>query len=149
MKGVIALEGGLAGALALTLLHEVFRKIDPKAPRMDLLGMNAISKTLRKAGISPPPRTKLFYITMAGDIISNALYYSMAIRGRKKMDIVRGLLLGSGAGLGALLLPKPLQLNKAYTNRTTKTKVLTIALYIIGGVVAASVASYLEKGKAL
>ena len=44
MKAIYALEGGVAGAAALTLLHETIKKTVPNAPRMDLLAMNALSK---------------------------------------------------------------------------------------------------------
>jgi hypothetical protein len=84
---------------------------------------------------------------MIGDLISNSLYYSLAGLGNKKGVIQRGILLGLGAGLGAVLLPKPLQLNEAPTNRTTKTKAMTIGLYLIGGLVAATIIRHMEKNK--
>ena len=50
MKTIAALGGGLAGAAAVTLLHETVRRIVPEAPRMDLLGKQALSKGLNAAG---------------------------------------------------------------------------------------------------
>lgn len=144
MKGSSALLGGLAGACALTLVHETLRKVEPDAPRMDLLGENALSKLLQKMGTIPPAGDKLFGITMAGDVVSNAVYYSLAGTGPKRNVWLRGTLLGLGAGLGAVLLPKPLHLNPDYSNRTTKTKALTIALYLFGGLVAAAVIKKLD-----
>jgi hypothetical protein len=147
MKKLSAIEGGATGALALTLIHETVRKLDPKAPRMDLLGMNAISKLLKSVGQDSPEKHKLFVWAMIGDLISNSLYYSLAGLGSKKNVFQRGILLGLGAGLGAVLLPKPLQLDEAPTNRTTKTKAITIGLYLIGGLVAAAIIKHLEKEK--
>lgn len=147
MKKLSAIEGGATGALALTLIHETVKKLDPKAPRMDLLGMNAITKLFKSFGQDPPEKNKLFVMAMIGDLISNSLYYSLAGLGRKKGVFQRGILLGLGAGLGAVLLPKPLQLNEAPTNRTTKTKAITIGLYLIGGLVAAAIIKHLEKEK--
>ncbi len=49
-----ALGGGLAGALALTAIHETVRRVSPDAPRMDVLGMRAIAKSLRAAGEDVP-----------------------------------------------------------------------------------------------
>jgi len=144
MKKTSAIEGGATGALALTLIHETVKRLDPKAPRMDLLGMNAISKLLKSLGQDPPEKHKLFVLAMIGDLISNSLYYSLAGLGSKKSVFQRGILLGLGAGLGAVLLPKPLQLNEAPTNRTTKTKAMTIGLYLIGGLVAAAIIKYME-----
>jgi len=137
--------GGLAGAVALTVLHETIKKIDPKAPRMDLLGMNALSKIIRGFGNTPPPSGRLYIYTMLGDIASNALYYSLAGMGNKKSLLERGAALGIAAGLGAIFLPKPLHLNESYSNRTSKTQVMTVAYYLIGSLVAAALMKQLKK----
>jgi hypothetical protein len=62
MKPITAISGGVAGAVALTLIHESVKRLVPQAPRMDLLGMNAISKGLNKAGIKKPSDGKLYKI---------------------------------------------------------------------------------------
>jgi hypothetical protein len=46
MKLSSAIGGGIAGAITLTLIHETVRRPITDAPRMDLLGMEAIAKTL-------------------------------------------------------------------------------------------------------
>ena len=138
MQLIKALEGGLAGAVTLTLVHEAVKRMSPDAPRMDLLGMNALSKLLRKAQADVPPKDTLYGLTLAGDVVSNALYYSLLGIGGKRKSLLKGALLGLSAGLGAVLLPKPLGLNEDYSNRTTQTKVMTVALYLIGGLVSAA-----------
>lgn len=138
MSIVKALEGGLAGAVTLTLVHQAIKQISPDAPRMDLLGMNAISKLLHKTDTEEPPKDTLYGVTMAGDIISNTLYYSLTAMGGKRKSLLKGALLGLGAGLGAVLLPKPLGLNESYSNRTRQTQIMTVALYLIGGLVSAA-----------
>ena len=144
MKSILSLAGGFAGACALTALHEILRKKDADAPRMDLLGMNALAVLIRKAGGEPPEGNKLFGITMAGDVASNAFYYSIAGKGDPDKVWSRGLLLGLAAGAGAVLLPKPLGLNEQPSNRTVKTKLMTVALYTTGGLVAAAAISLLQ-----
>lgn len=144
MKKSAAL-GGLAGAAALTVIHELIKREDPKAPRMDLLGMTALSKIIRGVGKNPPSPGKLYLYTMAGDLVSNALYYSLAGAGNQKRILQRGIALGIAAGLGALFLPKPLHLNEAYSNRTPRTQAMTIAYYLIGSLVAAALIKRLQK----
>ena len=144
MKYTSAIGGGIIGAVALTLIHETGRRINPKAPRMDLLGMDAITKSLRSFGVNVPKQKKLFELTMAGDILSNSLYYSLAGVGGEKQLILRGTLLGLAAGIGAVYLPEPLGLNEAPTGRTTQTKLMTVALYTTGGFIAAAAAKYFE-----
>jgi hypothetical protein len=139
--------GGLAGAATLTLIHETVKRFDPKAPRMDLLGMMALSKIIRGLGGRTPEQKKLYAYTLAGDLLSNALYYSLVGMGRRKSILERGAALGLAAGLGALLLPKPLHLNEAYSNRSPRTQAMTVAYYLIGSLVAAALIKRLRKGK--
>jgi hypothetical protein len=144
MKLLQALASGLAGACALTLLHESVRRVSPDAPRMDVLGMRAIAKSLRKADQQPPTGDRLFYASIAGDLVSNTLYYSFTGTGSGVWG--RGAMLGLVAGIGAVALPGPLGLGEAPSNRTTRTQVMTVALYLAGGLAAAG-ASRLLAGK--
>jgi hypothetical protein len=147
MNATTALAGGLAGAAAITLIHESMKRIVPEAPRMDRLGMQAISKSLKKAGKKVPNEDALFTITMAGDLISNALYYSAAGIGREKNIWWRSSALGLAAGLGAVLLPEPLGLNNKYSNRTVATQLMTVGLYVTGALVTTAVIKLLNKKK--
>jgi hypothetical protein len=144
MKILSAIGGGLAGALALTVLHEISRRIDKDAPRMDLLGMDALAKGLQKTGQPVPEEDKLFNLTLAADLVSNTLYYGLAAAGNKKYMIPKGSLLGLAAGAGAILLPKSIGLNPKHSNKTLKTQLLTTAFYITGGLIASAVAKTLE-----
>ena len=139
--------GGLAGACTLTLLNESVKKLDKDAPRMDLLGMNAVARLMKGNNILAQTAGKLFPVALAGDLVSNSLYYSMADSGDKDKTLIRGGLLGLAAGLGAVVLPKTLGLNEEATTRTLKTKVLTVTWYVIGGLVAAGAINLLEKKK--
>lgn len=147
MKATTVLAGGLAGAATVTLLHESIRKVVPEAPKMDRLGMQAIKKGLKKAGKKVPNEDELFTVAMAGDLISNALYYSAAGIGNEKNIWLRSSLLGLAAGLGAVLLPEPLGLNKEYSNKTTATQLMTVGLYVTGALVTTAVIKLLNKKK--
>lgn len=135
---------GLSGAAALTLTHEIVRQLVPSAPRMDRLGMDALSGGLRALGVSPPRGKRLRGITMAGDIASNALFYALA-RGKGHQSWLRGAGLGLAAGLGAVVLPGLLGLPRRHASRTLQTKAMTVALYAAGGLVAAAMASFLDR----
>ena len=140
--------GGLAGACALTLLNQSAKKLDKDAPRMDLLGMNAAARLMKGNDIITQTAGKLFPMALAGDLVANSLYFGMADTGDKNKTLLRGTLLGLGAGIGAVALPKTLGLNDEATTRTLKTKVLTVAWYVIGGLVAAAAINLLQKHKA-
>lgn len=147
MKATTILAGGLAGAATVTLLHESIRRVVPEAPRMDRLGMQAISKGLKKAGRKVPKAGALFTVAMAGDLITNALYYSAAGIGSEKNIWVRSSLLGLAAGVGAVLLPEPLGLSKKHSNKTVATQVMTVGLYVTGALVTTAVIKLLTKKK--
>lgn len=144
MKLISSIGGGLAGACALTLLHEIVKRLDSEAPRMDLMGMQAVKKGIKKADQPIPDDQHLYQIAMVGDIISNTIYYSLGVAGKRKYIWPKGALAGAAAGLGAIFLPKSLGLNPAYSSRTLKTKAFTTGLYLIGGLVASAVAKKLE-----
>ena len=134
---VKAIAGGLAGAVVLTVVHETLRRFVPDAPRMDVLGMRSISKLMEKADQEPPKdKEELHNWALAGDVLSNSLYYSLA--GTGKSALWRGVALGAAAGAGALLLPGPLGLGEEPSNKTTKTQVMTVSYYLLGGLIAAA-----------
>ncbi|UOQ97984.1 hypothetical protein MUN81_00450 [Hymenobacter sp. 5317J-9] len=144
MKLLPSLAAGFAGALALTALHETVRRLRPEdAPRMDVLGMRGLRKLLRKADAPQPDRDTLFDLTMAGDILSNGLYYTLV--GSGKHALRRGLMLGAAAGIGGVVLPGPLGLGEGPSNRTPQTQAMTVAWYTVGGLVAGAVAQALRK----
>ena len=147
MKLISSIGGGLAGACALTLLHELVKRIDSEAPRMDLMGMQAVKKGIRKAEQPMPDDKSVYRIAMVGDLITNTIYYSLGVAGKRKYIWPKGALTGITAGLGAVFLPKSLGLNPAYSSRTLKTKAFTTGLYLIGGLVASAVAKRIENKK--
>lgn len=135
-----SMVGGLAGACVLTLVHETVRRTIPNAPRMDILGMQAIAKGLRMTGHTPPKsEEKLHTWAMVGDVVSNSLYYSFAGTGSSALKV--GAVLGAAAGAGAVLLPGPLGLSEEPSNRTPETQAMTVGLYLLGGLVAGVVGS--------
>lgn len=143
MKKLFAITGGLAGACTVTLLHQMLKYTVPRiAPRMDLMGMEAMRKTRAYIGYAIPPEPELYKQTMIGDIVANSLYYSLA---SGDCTNLKGALLGAAAGAGAVKLPEHLGLNPANSNRTQTTKYLAFGIYLVGGIVAASTIRWLTK----
>ena len=83
MKIVYALTAGLAGAVVLTLTHQALQKLFDDAPRMDLMGEEALQKAAHKMDIKIP-KEKSYGINMAADIVANSLYYALAAIGSPK-----------------------------------------------------------------
>lgn len=138
------LISGAAGAVTLTLVHEAVRRIDPDAPRLDVLGMRSIAKVMGKAGEEPPPDDTLFDAAMAGDLAANTLYYSLVGTQSGTNAWLAGALMGLAAGVGAIALPGPLGLGNDATNRTPQTQAMTVTWYLLGGLAAAATATCLK-----
>jgi hypothetical protein len=141
----ISLIGGLAGAVALNIVHQAAKQVLPKTPQVDLIGEEVLSKGLLKAGIEPPEGQRLFASTMAADIMSNAAYYALIGMGKKKNLLYYGAAFGLIAGIGALALTKPMGLDDRPVNRSLATKVMTVGWYTIGGLVTAAVIKAIRK----
>ena len=132
-----ALLSGFVGACTVTLIHETARRFVPDAPRMDILGMRAISKSLRAVGEQPPAGRRLHTAALVGDILSNSLYYSLVGVGRGKNVRLLGAGLGTAAGVGGVVLPEPLGLGGDASGRSKSTQIMTVGWYLAGGLAAA------------
>ena len=144
MKIVYALTAGLAGAIVLTLTHQALQKLFDDAPRMDLLGEEALQKTAHKTGIDIP-KEKSYGITLARDIVANSLYYALAAIGSPKNALLRSSVLGLAAGAGGVLLPKRIGLTNAYSNRKLSTRLMTMAIYSLGSLVTGKLVKALDR----
>ena len=146
-KTISAIIGGVTGAAVLNTIHQSVAQFDHDAPRVDLVGEESLSKGFEKVGLKPPTGNALFTATLAADLLSNATYYSLIGLARKKHLLAVGAVTGLAAGVGALALTKPMGLSDAPVTRTEKTKLLTVAWYTIGGLVAGAVILSLRNKK--
>jgi hypothetical protein len=141
LKNLIA---GLAGAVALNILHETLKKQSNDVPRIDLLGEDAIQKTLNYFGGRIDDKETLYNATLAGDIVGNTLYYSLIGAGQAKYLWPKAIFVGLSAGIGAVKLPKPMGLDETPVTKTDEVKVLTVSYYLFGALVTAAVVNLLK-----
>ncbi len=128
--------GGLIGALVLNVVHSVAKRVDGAAPAVDEVGEEAIKKTVRAAGFQPPKGNALVAATFGADVASNAMLYTMIGYGGDKHLILRGALLGTVVGLATLTIPEQAGLDAKPIKKTERTKVMTVAWYVLGGMAA-------------
>jgi hypothetical protein len=112
---------------------------------MDVIGERALSRSLAVVGRRPPTGRRLYQASLAGELLSNSLYYSMVGAASRSRALRSGLLLGLAAGLGAVLLPPRLGLGRPPGEKAPLTPLLTIAWYTAGGVAAAAVTRLLDE----
>ena len=145
MSKIKNLMAGLGGAVALNILHESLKKKSPDMPRVDLLGEEALQKTLNYFGTEIEGEKPLYAATLAGDVISNAMYYSMIGNGDPKHVWIRAVAYGAAAGVGAITLPEPLGLDPEPVTKTNTTKALTVGYYVLGALVTAAILNGIAK----
>src|SRR5687768_9256341 len=100
------LASGAVGAGVLTLIHQAAQQIRSDAPRMDVVGMEVLGKSLVMAGGPLPSPRRLFNLTLAGDLLSNAVFYAAVPADTPRATFGRATVLGLSAGVGALALPR-------------------------------------------
>lgn len=132
-----ALGPGLAGSVALTLIHEGARHVLKHPPRMDVYGKRSMRLASRYLGRKPAHGKRLYRQAMVGDLVSNALYFALVAVGRPRRPYLRGTLLGSLAGVGAVLLGPKLGLGRKPSRDVPTTSTLTVLWYTLGGLGAA------------
>lgn len=147
MKVSTALAGGMAGTLTVASLHEAFRRITPDAPRMDVLDVELLRKGLKSLNKEVLREDELQRWAISGEIFADTAYYGLAGLGNKKGVWLRGTLLGLVAGVTAVVLPKPLGLPKEPSNKTLGTQLMTIGLYLMGGLMAAAVMQLVDNAQ--
>jgi hypothetical protein len=137
-----SLVSGMAGAVALTAVHQAARSISDTAPRMDVVGMRALTRGSRGGDTLPETHTGLYRAALAGDLICNTAYYSLAT------NYTRGAAMGLLAGIGALVLPQRLGLGAPPRSDLLSNQVMTVAWYLIGGLAAAATSTWLANRRA-
>ena len=130
---------GLAGAVAVTGIHEAARQVIPHAPRIDEIGSRANDRLCDLLGLPRPGPGLRYAGAIASDISSNGLLYAFVPGKTRAATLRRGLVMGLICGGSALLLPGPLGLGKQPGQRTPWTQLMTVLLYLLGGAAAAAV----------
>lgn len=136
MRWIRNIAAGLIGSVALNILHETIRKNVNNVPEVNLLGAEAVNKTLSQYGRPIQDPDDLHKVTLELDLIANAAYYS-AIGGSGKYIWPKAIVMGLSAGIGALKLPEPLGLDPTPVTATTQKQVMTVGYYLFGALVTA------------
>lgn len=128
----------------LSILQKIVRMIDRTAPRLDEVGKHNIAKLADKADMNVPEQDMNYLINTASEKVSDKL---VTLFGHSPEDniLLKGAALGLTAGVGAVLLPGHHQMFEVGNTDNTKNKLLTIGVYILGGIAASYISKQLNK----
>lgn len=83
----------------------------------------------------------LHRLTLAGDLVSNSLYYATIAAPTAQQTWGRAIGFGVAAGAGALLLPERMGLGTPPHSEHRSNQAMTVAWYLAGALVAGAVAT--------
>ncbi|MDB5191453.1 MAG: hypothetical protein JWQ96_1016 [Segetibacter sp.] len=138
MRAISAIAGGLAGAVAVALIHQILKKLDEEAPHLDALGLTSASDSQNALSTGNTSGSNV-----STGLLGNVLYYGMAGYGEKRMDHKEGLM-SHAEGIGALYGPKLLGGSEASKGPADKHGKVTAFLHSLGGFVATKVMDFIE-----
>ena len=145
MSFIIRSLAGLAGSLALTAVHQIFKKYSSEAPNLEEVGEVAVRASLDKANLQPTDEEEVYAAAMGGNILSNALLFSTLATSTNTTQIISKTL---GTGLlgaaGTIGLADQLLGNNNATD-TNQKKWMTTGYYLLGALVSIGVYNVLER----
>ena len=128
----------------LAIIQKIVRMIDGKAPRIDELGKHHIAKLADKADMNVPEQDILELIDTTSEKIGDKI---AALLGKSDGDnlILKGAAMGLTAGVGVVLLPGHHEYFEVGRADTTRNKLITVGIYMAGGIAAALISRQLNK----
>lgn len=127
---------GVAGAAAVTGLNYLGQKLTPAAPRLDVLGRNAVRQGSRGVVGEVPSDATVRGTALIGDATLNSLFYGLAGIGRSKNPVVRGAAAGAVMGLAVVAIAPLLGLGRRPVGVGWTGKAMAVGQYTLGGIAA-------------
>jgi hypothetical protein len=109
---------------------------------MDVLGVRALRRMLPERHYDT---ADLRRVALAGDLLANSAYYSAIAAPTLGETWLRAAVLGTAAGLGALLLPERLGLGPPPHSEHRDNQLMTVGWYVVGAAAAAVAATLIGR----
>ena len=133
----------LAKQSPLNILHKIIRLFDQNAPRFQDLGRNTIAKLADIADLNVPDTDVTQLLDAIGEKATNAI--TGFFGDSKDNAIIQGAALGLSVGIGTVLLQPKENYFSTKHNGVTKKKLLTVGMYVAGGILASIIVKQLKK----
>ena len=145
MSALYIIIAGLSGYLALTAVHQIFKKNMDNAPDLDEVGEKMVEESMDNLDIYDADDEKVYAAAMGGNILSNAMLFSTLANSTNTSEII-GKTVGTGllGAAGTIGLAEHFLGNNKATN-TDQKKWMTTGYYLFGALVTIGVYNMLEK----
>ncbi len=150
-----ALGYGLAGAAAAAIANETAKRVYPRpSPLAQIANLSFLGRRKRfnnpfgRGALVKGPFAKKGQFakgSIAGALFSNPLFYNFGGDRNVKRNLLRSALLGIGAGLGSLALPKQKRGFFGSRGGGSGSGLKTIGRLVAGGLVAAAASRLLSR----
>lgn len=143
MSSNLSVLDDLAKQTPLTILQKIVRLFDQDAPHFSELGHNTILKLADKADLNVPNNDVTELLEKVSEKASAAIAGLFGETGEN--SILQGAALGLSVGVGTVLLQPKADYFALENNEVAKKKLLTVGMYVAGGILAAVIVKQLEK----
>src|SRR5262245_43598996 len=142
-----ALGYGLAGAAAAAIANETAKRVNPRpSPLAQIANLSFLGKRKRfnnlfsRTPFARGPFSKGPFAkgSIAGNLLSNPLFLNFRDEKNVKRNLLRSALLGIGAGLGSLAIPRQKRSIWSSRGEGRGSGLKTIGRLVAGGLVAAA-----------
>ena len=146
MSSTLSVLDDLATQSPLTILHKIVRMFNSNAPHFNELGHNTIMKLADKADLNVPNNDVTELLERVSEKATSAISGLFGDTGESA--ILQGAALGLSVGVGTILLQSKEEYFTSEDQSGAKKKLLTVGLYVAGGILASIIVKQLEKRNA-
>ena len=146
MNAAKILKNGLTGAATLTLLRETLDEAGSENSKVYPLHKKGVFRQLKKVSQKKGMGAVKGYVNLAARLLGMVGYMGVTAVGKKKNTMLRGGMLGGLAGAAAILMSNDDDPTVS-SKELWRKRVITLALYILGGLVAGGAIKLVNNGK--
>ena len=143
MSSSLSVLDDLATQSPITILQKIVQLFNPDAPNFNQLGRSTIMMLADKADLNVPDNDVTELLERVSEKATSAISGLFGDTGESA--ILQGAALGLSVGVGTVLL-QPKEEYFIHENQSgAKKKLLTVGLYVAGGILASIIVKQLEK----
>ena len=144
MNTKLSFLDNLSSQKILSLVQKIVRLFDPSTPLFEEVGKKRMGLLAAKADLDVPDHEMHDMLHNASETITNKIVGFMGNPDSENL-VLRGAALGLTAGIGVVLLHDHQEHHLLSAKEKTNKKLMTVGLYVVGGILASIITQKLQK----